>query len=74
MPIAGRQIMDRDEPDVVPPISPGQPPVALGIGVGVYVGRTEEPDSDNDQESHVSPTDNDGETVPLDKASDEVGG
>ncbi len=29
---------------------------------------------DNDQESHVSPSDNDGETVPQDEVVDQVGG
>jgi hypothetical protein len=33
----------------------------------------EEPDADNDQESHVSPSDNDGETVPEDEV-DQPGG
>lgn len=60
----------REEPDVVPAISSEQPPIAAGVGVGAYVGRTEEGEPDNDQESHVSPSDNDGETVPQ----DEVGG
>ena len=31
-----------------------------------------QPDLDNDQESHVSPSDNDGETVPADEVVDEV--
>ena len=30
--------------------------------------------SDNDQESHVSPPDNDGETVPQDEVVDKVSG
>lgn len=29
---------------------------------------------DNDQDSHVSPSDNDGETVPQDEVVDQVGG
>jgi hypothetical protein len=29
---------------------------------------------DNDQDSHVSPADNDGETVPQDEVVDQVGG
>lgn len=57
----------RDEPDVVPAISSEQPPIATDVGVGAYVGRTEESESDNDQDSHVSPPDNDGETVPQDE-------
>lgn len=44
-----------------------EPDVAAGIGVGAYVGRPDEPRPDNDQESHVSPPDNDGETVPQDE-------
>jgi hypothetical protein len=51
-----------------------QPSAAAGIGVGAYVGRTEERDADNDQGSHVSPSDNDGETVPSDEVVDRVGG
>jgi hypothetical protein len=54
----------RDEPEVVPAISSEQPPIAAGIGVTV----------DNDQDSHVSPSDNDGETVPQDQVVDQVGG
>jgi hypothetical protein len=57
----------RDEPEVVPAISSEQPPVAAGVGVGAYVGR------DNDQESHVPPADNDGETVPHDEVADQAG-
>ena len=65
----------REEPEAVPAISSEQPSVAAGIGVGAYVGRTEEDDAaDNDQESHVSPADNDGETVPQDEVADQVGG
>lgn len=45
------------------------PDVAAGIGVGAYVGRPAEPRPDNDQESHVSPPDNDGETVPQDEVA-----
>lgn len=59
-----------DEHEDAPAISSEQPPIAAGVGVGAYVGRTEEREADNDQDSHVSPTDNDGETVPQ----DEVGG
>ena len=58
----------RPEPEVVPAISAEQPPIAAGIGVGAYVG------SDNDQESHVTPADNDGETVPRDEVVNQVGG
>lgn len=64
----------RPAPEVVPAISSEQPPIAAGIGVDSYVGRTEERDADNDQESHVSPPDNDGETVPQDEVVDQVGG
>ena len=64
----------RPEPEVVPAISSEQPPIAAGIGVDAYVGRTEELDTDNDQQSHVSPPDNDGETVPQDEVIDKVGG
>ncbi|MEA2677783.1 MAG: hypothetical protein QOJ81_1924 [Chloroflexota bacterium] len=64
----------RDEPEVVPAVSAEQPFVAAGIGVDAYVGRSEESDGDNDQESHVSPADNDGETVPRDEVVDQVGG
>ena len=60
----------REEPDDGPAITSEQPPIAAGVGVGAYVGRTEESEPDNDQDSHVSPPDNDGETVPQ----DEVGG
>lgn len=63
----------RDEPEIVPAISAEQPPIAAGIGVGAYVGRTEDLEQDNDQESHVSPSDNDGETVPSDQVVDEAG-
>lgn len=31
-------------------------------------------ESDNDQESHVSPSDNDGETIPQDEVVDQTGG
>jgi hypothetical protein len=65
----------RDEPDAEEPAIPsGEPPVAAGIAAGLYVGRTEEREADNDQESHVSPPDNDGETVPRDDVVDHVGG
>jgi hypothetical protein len=65
----------RDEQDAEEPaISSGEPPTAAGVGVGLYVGRTEEREADNDQESHVSPPDNDGETVPRDEVVDQVGG
>ena len=31
-------------------------------------------EADNDQDSHVSPPDNDGETVPQDEVADQAGG
>ncbi len=52
----------------MPAISAEQPAIAAGIGLGAYVGR------DNDQESHVPPTDNDGETVAHDEVVDQAGG
>jgi hypothetical protein len=58
----------RPEPEVVPAISAKQPPIAAGVGVGAYV------ESDNDQESHVTSADNDGETVPREEVVDHVGG
>ena len=54
--------VETDQPD-----RPEEPDVAAGIGVGAYVGRPDEPRPDNDQDSHVSPPDNDGETVPQDE-------
>lgn len=54
------QGQDKQKPDVVPAISSEQPSVAAAIGTA-YVG------TDNDQDSHVLPTDNDGETVPADE-------
>jgi hypothetical protein len=44
------------------------------VGVDAYVDRTEEREPDNDQERHVSPSDNDGETVPADEVADQTGG
>ena len=43
-------------------------------GVGGDIERTEAGEADNDQESHVSPPDNDGETIPEDEVADQVGG
>ena len=51
-----------------------EPSVVGGIGVGAYVGRTEERERDIDQDEHVEPTDNDGETVPRDEVVDRAGG
>jgi len=53
--------VETDQPD-----RPEEPDVAAGIGAA-YVGRPDEPRPDNDQGSHVSPPDNDGETVPQDE-------
>jgi hypothetical protein len=61
------------EPPVVPAISSEQPVTAAGIGLA-YVERTEDAAADNDQESHTSPSDNDGETVPRDEVVDQTGG
>ena len=36
--------------------------------------QSEDAVADNDQESHVSPPDNDGETIPEDEVVDQVGG
>lgn len=60
------------DPAVVPALSSEQMPFTQGIGLASYVGRSEE--RDNDQESHTSPPDNDGETVPSDEVVDQVGG
>ena len=49
-----------DPPEVVPAISAEQPGVGATIGVGAF--------ADNDEASHVQPTDNDGETVPPEEA------
>jgi hypothetical protein len=72
----------RRDPAVVPSLSSEQMPFTAGIGVASYVGRTEEPEpdnsadteADNDQDSHTSPPDNDGETIPRDEVVDQVGG
>ena len=50
------------------------PVLGTPMDVGAYVERTEETHLDNDQESHVSPSDNDGETIPQDQVVDNVGG
>ncbi len=57
---------EEQKPDVVPAIASEQPSVAAGIGTA-FVG------NDNDQESHVSPADNDGETVPGDQVDNRTG-
>jgi hypothetical protein len=57
----------RDEPEVVPAISAEQPGVGAAIGVEAFGNRAGEAADevmDNDEESHVPPSDNDGETVP----------
>ena len=57
----------RDEPEVVPAISSEQPGVGAAIGVEAFGNRAQEAVDevmDNDEDSHVSPSDNDGETVP----------
>jgi hypothetical protein len=65
----------RPGPEVVPAISAERPSIAGGVGAA-YVGRDHDlaRQHDLDQESHVSPTDNDGETVPRDEVVDKVGG
>jgi len=56
----------REEPEVVPAQSAEQPVLGAALGVAAY--SPQDPDApltgDNDEDSHVSPTDNDGETVP----------
>jgi hypothetical protein len=56
---------ERDEPELVPAPRIEQPALGAAIGVAAFrkqddVGMT----GDNDEDSHVAPTDNDGETVP----------
>lgn len=65
----------REEPEDAPAISAEQPSIAAGIGTA-YVGRDRDVNHelDNDQDSHVSPPDNDGETVPQDEVEDQASG
>lgn len=63
------QMLDapNEPPEVVPAISAQQPGVGAAIGVEAFGNRADESVDevmDNDEESHVSPPDNDGETVP----------
>ena len=51
-----------DPPEVVPAPRIEQP--ALGAATGVAAFTKPTPATDNDEDSHVRPTDNDGETVP----------
>jgi hypothetical protein len=62
------------DPAVVPSISSEQMPFTEGIGIAAYSPRAQEANADNDQGSHTSPPDNDGETVPEDEVVDQVGG
>jgi len=64
----------RRDPAVVPSLSSEQMPFTAGMGKAAYSGRAEDVAADNDQDSHVSPPDNDGETIPRDEVVDEVGG
>lgn len=54
----------RQPPEIVPAISAEQPGVGLAIGVEAFGKRPADEVMDNDEESHVPPSDNDGETVP----------
>ncbi|MEP7360903.1 MAG: hypothetical protein ABI744_04920 [Chloroflexota bacterium] len=64
----------RREPAVVPAISSEQPLFGADLGQAAYATRPEENGPENDQESHASPSDNDGETVPRDEVVDDVDG
>jgi hypothetical protein len=59
---------ERDQEDE--PTAPEMPALGTPIGVGAYVELSEEGDLDNDQENHVSPSDNDGETIPQDEVAE----
>lgn len=57
----------RDQAEIEPAISTDQPGVGVAIGVEAFGNRADEAVDevmDNDEESHVEPSDNDGETVP----------